>query len=78
MNKLFKILGKIIIVMLSLPVALSILLGIFGVIIRPISQAKLESNFEEKLELRQEVVEKIKTVEIQLDGKRAILPDKYK
>lgn len=78
MSKVFKILGKIMIVILSIPIALSILLGIFGVIIRPINQKKLESNFEEKLQLRQEVVEKIRTGEIQIDGKKAILPEEYK
>lgn len=78
MGKLFKILGKTLIVILSIPVALSIVLGILGIIIRPINQKKLESNFKEKLELRQEVIEKIRTGEIQIDGKKAILPDKYK
>lgn len=78
MGKLFKILGKTLIVILSIPVALSIVLGILGIIIRPINQKKLESNFKEKLELRQEVIEKIRTGEIQIDGKKAILPEEYK
>ena len=42
MGKLFKILGKTLIVILSIPVALSIVLGILGIIIRPINQKKLE------------------------------------
>jgi len=77
MKKLFKVLGIALLVVIEIPIILSIILGALGVIIRPINQTKLESNFEEKLELRQAVVEKIQTGEIQLDGKKAILSEEY-
>lgn len=78
MKKLFKFLGKMLLVILLMPIIYSIMLFVLSCIMRPINEAKINSNFEEKLELRKQVIEKIQTCEIQVEDKRAILSEEDK